>query len=203
MTKAKIIIFYIISAIIFVFYGRFSYELGVKNGIENGTSVGYEDGYETGCSDGYKKGMNIKFQQETEASFQEGYEQGVKNGTETGFNDGFKQGVQKGKQEAKIVTITEIPDGYIKLTECIPLQDISCTWTNEYDYLCVEIGDYGKQLDNPSNATYESILADIPNVTEEYRNNMVNMSEVVDYDATESGLYLYMEDGDEYYWEAK
>lgn len=131
------------------------------------------------------------------------YNVGLNNGNEAGkdigFEKGYSEGIIEGKQEAKIKTV--VPDGYIKLTECIPLQDISCTWTNEYDYLCVEIGDYGKQLDNPSNATYESVLADIPNVTEEYRNNMVNMNEVVDYDATESGLYFYMEDGSEYYFE--
>lgn len=131
------------------------------------------------------------------------YNVGLNNGNEAGksigFEKGYSEGIIEGKQEAKVKTV--VPDGYIKLTECIPLQDISCTWTNEYDYLCVEIGDYGKQLDNPSNATYESVLADIPNITEEYRNNMVNMSEVVDYDATESGLYLYMEDGSEYYFE--
>lgn len=139
----------------------------------------------------YNVGLNNRNEAGKSIGFEKGYSKGIIEGREKGYKEG--------KQEAKVKTV--IPDGYIKLTECIPLQDISCTWTNEYDYLCVEIGDYGKQLDNPSNATYESVLADIPNVTEEYRNNMVNMSEVVDYDATESGLYFYMEDGSEYYFE--
>ena len=164
-----------------------TYNVGLNNGTEAGKSIGFEKGYSQGMIEGREKG------------YKEGYFTGLNKGTETGFDRGYNLGIIEGKQEAKVKTV--IPDGYIKLTECIPLQDISCTWTNEYDYLCVEIGDYGKQLDNPSNATYESVLSDIPNVTEEYRNNMVNMSEVVNYDATESGLYLYMEDGSEYYFE--
>lgn len=116
-----------------------------------------------------------------------------------GVQNGIEQGFQKGKQEVKTV----IPDGYIKLTDCVPLEDICAKFTDEYDYQCLIIGDYGKQLDNPDNMPYEEVLKDIPDETEEYRNNMVNMSEVVDYDATESGLYLYMENGDKYYWESK
>ena len=36
---------------------------------------------------------------------------------------------------------------------------------------------------------------------EKVEDNMINMNKVVDFKATETGLYLYMENGDSYYWE--
>lgn len=55
----------------------------------------------------------------------------------------------------------EIPSGYIKLEECIPLEDISSCFINEYDYPCFELKDYGNQLDNPSNISYKDIIKSI------------------------------------------
>ena len=37
--------------------------------------------------------------------------------------------------------------------------------------------------------------------TEEFYNNYVDMREVVNFEATETGLSLYLEDGSGYYWE--
>ena len=185
-----------------------SYRLGVEKGTENGIEIGHEKGFSDGLTKGFNNGIEQGkeewIKKGTEQGFDDGFEKGIKKGFQNGFEkgkeegieEGIKTGFKQGKEEAK----TEIPKGYIKLEECIPLQDISCTWINEYDYICVEIGDYGKQLDDPNNATYESILSKIPNVTEEYMNNMVNMSEVIDFEATETGLTIYLEDGNAYYW---
>lgn len=124
------------------------------------------------------------------------YGLGIENGTEKGFANGIEEGIKKGIEKGK----TEVPEGYIKLEECVPLEDIACKYTDEYDYTCLVIGDYGKQLDDPNNTSYDVVLSEIPDETEEYRNNIVNMSEVVDFEVTDTGLYLYLEDGNGYYW---
>lgn len=37
--------------------------------------------------------------------------------------------------------------------------------------------------------------------SEEFQNNFVDMRKVTDYSATNTGLYIYLEDGSGYYWE--
>lgn len=37
--------------------------------------------------------------------------------------------------------------------------------------------------------------------TEEFYNNYIDMRQVVDFETSENGLYLYLEDGSGYYWE--
>ena len=37
--------------------------------------------------------------------------------------------------------------------------------------------------------------------SQEFFNNYVDMREVIDFEATETGLYLYTQDGSGYYWE--
>ena len=54
-----------------------------------------------------------------------------------------------------------VPNGYIKLEECIPLEDISSCFINEYDYPCFELKDVGNQLDNPNNRSYIDIMESI------------------------------------------
>ena len=63
----------------------------------------------------------------------------------------FFLGVTKSSREI-------VPDGYIKLEECIPLEDISCWFINEYGYPCFELKDYGNQLDDPDNRSYQDIM---------------------------------------------
>ena len=88
-----------------------------------------------------------------------------------------------------------------QLNHSIPTEDIACYYTNADGYITVELKDVTRQLDNKANASYTDVLKDIPNETEAYKNNMVNMSKVTDFTATESGLRIYLEDGSEYYWE--
>lgn len=60
--------------------------------------------------------------------------------------------------EASAEKETIIPDGYLPLPECIPIQDVAGYFYDEYGYLCFELGDYGNQLDCPENWTYENII---------------------------------------------
>ncbi len=95
-----------------------------------------------------------------------------------------------------------VPDGYIPLDECIPLEDVACYYfINGYGYPCFELKDIGNQLDNPNNRSYADIMESLDNTTDEYRNNFVDMRQVTEFEATENGLQLYFEDGSGYYWE--
>lgn len=87
-----------------------------------------------------------------------------------------------------------------QLNHSIPTEDIACYYTNADGYITVELKDVTRQLDNKANASYTDVLKDIPNETETYKNNMVNMSKVTDFSATEASLQIYLEDGSDYYW---
>lgn len=88
-----------------------------------------------------------------------------------------------------------------QLNHSIPIEDVACYYTNADGYITVELKDVTRQLDNKANASYTDVLKDIPNETEAYKNNMVNMSKVTDFSATETSLQIYLEDGSDYYWE--
>lgn len=102
-------------------------------------------------------------------------------------------------------TITEvreiIPDNYISLDDCIPLQDVACCFIDGYDYPCFEIGDIMHQLDDGNNRSYADIMDNLTNETEDFKENFIDMRTVIDFSATEYGLQLYFEDGTGYYWE--
>lgn len=94
-----------------------------------------------------------------------------------------------------------IPDGYIALNECIPLEDIACYFIDEYDYPCFGLKDVATQYNADNTRSYADIMSHLPDETEERMENLVDMRAVVDFDATENGLQLYFEDGTGYYIE--
>ena len=114
-------------------------------------------------------------------------------------------GTTQAETITEVQTVTEIrevvPDGYISLDECIPLDDIACYFIDGHDYPCFELKDVGNQLDNDHNRSYRDIIAKLTDETEDFKNNFVDMRQVVDFSATEYGLQLYFEDGTGYYLE--
>ena len=73
-------------------------------------------------------------------------------------------GTTQVKTETVTKTITKevevIPDNYISL-------DDVCGWYyDKYDYICFELGDIGKQLDNPNGKSYNDIIANLPHLTD-------------------------------------
>ena len=102
----------------------------------------------------------------------------------------------------EIETVVEVvPDGYIKLDECIPLEDIACYFIDAYDYPCFSLADVNYQLDDISNRSYNDIMNDLDDMTDVYINNTIDMRKVIDFDTTEKGLQIYLDDGSGYYWE--
>lgn len=105
-----------------------------------------------------------------------------------------------GKSTALKQIITKTAINSIQLEKAIPLSDVAC-WYVKDGYITVELKDVTRQLDDKANASYTDVLKDIPNETMTYRNNMIDISKITDFTATESKLQIYIEDGSGYYWE--
>ena len=71
------------------------------------------------------------------------------------------------KEVEKVVEV--LPDGYIKLDECIPLEDIAYCFKDCYDYPCFSLKDVGNQLDDINNRSYMDIMNSLDDMTEEYK----------------------------------
>lgn len=73
-------------------------------------------------------------------------------------------GTTQVKTETVTKTITKevevIPDNYISL------DDVFGWYYDKYDYICFELGDIGKQLDNPNGKSYNDIISDLPHLTD-------------------------------------
>ena len=116
----------------------------------------------------------------------------------------YMAGTTQAKTETVTKTVTKevevIPDNYISLDKCIPLDDVAYYYINSYGYPCFELKDTRYQLNNSSNMSYDDILNDLPLDTE-YQNDCIDMKQVTDFTATENSLQLYTADGNGYYWE--
>lgn len=114
-------------------------------------------------------------------------------------------GTTQTKTIKEVQTVTEskevVPDGYILLDECIPLEDIACYFIDGYDYPCFELKDIGNQFDNDNNRSYADIMDSLTDETKDFKENFVDMRTVVDFLSTEDSLQLYFEDGASYYIE--
>lgn len=106
------------------------------------------------------------------------------------------------KETQKVIeTVEVIPEDYIALNECIPLEDVACYFIDEYDYPCFGLKDVATQYNADNTRSYVDIMSHLQDETEERMENFVDMRSVVDFDATDNGLQLYFEDGTGYYIE--
>lgn len=103
------------------------------------------------------------------------------------------------KEVEKVVEV--VPDGYIALEHCIPLEDIACYYLNDAGYLCVELKDIQHQLDDTHNNAYMNVLEGLEDVTEGFYNRYLDMTTVIGYSGAEQGLQLYTDNGCGYYLE--
>ena len=64
-----------------------------------------------------------------------------------------------GKSQKEITEV--VPENYILIEECIPLEDISYYYIDNYGYPCFELKDIKNQLDNPNNKSYADIMSNM------------------------------------------
>lgn len=89
---------------------------------------------------------------------------------------GFLLGTTQAPIETKAYEVREvIPEGYVKIEDCIPLEDIAYWFIDSNDYICFELKDVGNQLDNPKNKSYKEIVNNLEDITDEIHNNYVDM----------------------------
>lgn len=75
-------------------------------------------------------------------------------------------GTTQTKTVIKTETITKevIPDGYIAIENCIPLEDIAGWYYDKYDYLTFSLKDTTRQLNSFHGKSYDDIIADLPHL---------------------------------------
>ena len=77
----------------------------------------------------------------------------------------YMAGTTQTKTETVTKTVTKeveiIPDNYISLDKCIPLDDIVGYYIDSNDYICFSLADYNNQLDDTANTSYNDILSSI------------------------------------------
>lgn len=105
------------------------------------------------------------------------------------------------KEVQAVQYVEVIPDGYIRLSDSIPLKDIDSYFVNSDGAICIQLKRLGNQLGNESNRSYEDLLMGLKDKTDDFHNSYVDMRTVIDYSGTADSLQLYFEDGTGYYWE--
>lgn len=105
------------------------------------------------------------------------------------------------KEVEAVKYVEVIPDGYIRLSDSVPLKDIDSYFVNSDGTICFELKRLGNQLGSESNRSYEDLLRSLEDKTDDFNNSYVDMQTVTGYSGTADSLQLYFEDGTGYYWE--
>lgn len=112
----------------------------------------------------------------------------------------YHLGTTQAQVETKetIKTVEVIPEGYISINDCIPLEDIACWYVDNYDYPCFSLKDVGYQLDDVNYRSYTDICGSLEDITEEYRENYIDLRTVTGFKVDGDNLWIYTDDGNSY-----
>lgn len=86
----------------------------------------------------------------------------------------------------------------IPLSECIPLADIACKYTSYTGYPCFELNDTTRQFDDVNGNLYSDITRNIPDVTQEYTENVIDLNSITDVQVYQHSIHIIANDGNEY-----
>lgn len=86
----------------------------------------------------------------------------------------------------------------IPLSECIPLADIACQYTSYTGYPCFELSDTTRQFDDVNGNLYSDITKDIPDVTQKYTKNVIDLNSITDVQVYQHSIHIIANDGNEY-----
>lgn len=93
---------------------------------------------------------------------------------------------------------TPIPDNYVPMETAIPVEDIAEQYIGEDGYLTVELKDLSYQLDDKANANYADVLADVPDTTQEHRENEIDLRSIFAIEDNGSYYSIILNNGNEY-----
>lgn len=86
----------------------------------------------------------------------------------------------------------------IPLSECIPLTDIACKYTSYTGYTTFELMDTTRQFDDKNGNLYSDVTRNIPDVTQEYTENVIDLNSITDVQVNTHSIYITANDGNEY-----
>lgn len=86
----------------------------------------------------------------------------------------------------------------IPLSECIPLADIACKYTSYTGYTTFELMDTTRQFDDKNGNLYSDITRNIPDVTQEYTENVIDLNSITDVQVYQHSIHIIANDGNEY-----
>lgn len=86
----------------------------------------------------------------------------------------------------------------IPLSECIPLTDIACQYTSYTGYTTFELMDTTRQFDDVNGNLYSEITRNIPDVTQEYTENVIDLNSITDVQVNQHSITITANDGNEY-----
>ena len=95
-------------------------------------------------------------------------------------------------------TETTNQEPMIPLSECIPLKDIACKYTSYTGYTTFELMDTTRQFDDKNGNLYSDITKDIPDVTQEYTENVIDLNSITDVQVYQHSIHIVANDGNEY-----
>lgn len=86
----------------------------------------------------------------------------------------------------------------IPLSECIPLTDIACKYTSYTGYTTFELMDTTRQFDDKNGNLYSDVTRNIPDVTQEYTENVIDLNSITDVQVYQHSIHITANDGNEY-----
>lgn len=86
----------------------------------------------------------------------------------------------------------------IPLSECIPLTDIACKYTSYTGYITFELMDTTRQFDDVNGNLYSDVTRNIPDVTQEYTENVIDLNSITDVQVYQHSIHIVANDGNEY-----
>lgn len=86
----------------------------------------------------------------------------------------------------------------IPLSECIPLTDIACKYTSYTGYMTFELMDTTRQFDEVNGNLYSDVTRNIPDVTQEYTENVIDLNSITDVQVTDDQVIITANEGNIY-----
>ena len=112
--------------------------------------------------------------------------------------DGHETTVSAATTTTETQSKTENTEPMIPLSECIPLTDIACQYTSYTGYPCFELKDTTRQFDDVNGNLYSDITSSIPDVTQEYIKNVIDLNSITDVQVYPHSIHITANDGNEY-----
>ena len=112
--------------------------------------------------------------------------------------DGHEITVSAATTESETVNENANQEEMIPLSECIPLTDIACKYTSYTGYTTFELMDTTRQFDDVNGNLYSDITSSIPDVTQEYMENVIDLNSITDVQVNTHSIHIIANDGNEY-----